>query len=409
MQVDVIKSNLEIVKATENDLITNRAWLEINLDNLEYNLHEIKKKIHQNTKIMAVVKANAYGHGAIEISKKLNSLGILDFAVATLSEGIELRKNGILGNILILGYTKIENLNYVEEYDLIQTIIDEEYAISLLQKLGKQKLKVHIKVNTGMNRLGVNSKNISLIKKLYEDSRIKILGIFTHLCVADSSQEEDVQFTKKQIMELETLIKSLEAQNIYVGKTHIQSSYGILNYPELECDYVRPGIILYGIHSEKNIKTRLPIDLKPVLTLKARVTSVRYLEPNSYISYGRTYRSKDKMKVATIAIGYADGYPRNLSGKDAKVCIHDTYVAIVGRICMDQLIVDVTELEDVKQGDIAILIGEDKRISMEEIAQKSSTITNEIASRMGERLKRITFDSLKSQSKEKRYDRNESY
>lgn len=381
------------MKKIDASLIKDRAWIEINLDNLENNINEIKKIISDKTKIMAVVKANAYGHGINLIASKLNEIGINDFAVATLKEGITLRENGIIGNILILGYTSINNLHYVEEYDLIQTIVDEDYFINLSNLTFKNKLKVHIKINTGMNRIGINYQNIDLVKEIYSSSSIDVLGIFTHLSVSDSLTSDDIKFTKMQIDNFNNLVDKLKLLNIDVGSTHIQSSYGILNYSLLNYDYVRVGIIMYGIDSEMNMNTKIKLSLKPVLSLKARVTSVKELNKDDYVSYGRTFRAIGNMKIATVSIGYADGYPRNLSGKNVNVMINGSYGKIIGRICMDQLIVDVTNIDDVKQGDIVTLIGEDDKIKMEKIALYSDTITNEIASRLGERLTSISTKS----------------
>lgn len=372
----------------EKEMLQDRAWLEINLNNLENNINEIRKTIPSKTKIMAVVKANAYGHGIIDISKKLEQIGIQDFAVATLQEAITLRQNRIKGNILILGFTSIENLHYVIDYDLIQTIVDEEYAKKILNLPYDKKIKVHIKVNTGMNRIGINYKNINIIKELYLSNKINVLGIFSHLSVSDSNDQEDIDFTKMQISRFNDLIKKLKTDMIDVGKTHLQSSYGILNYPELEYDYVRPGIIMYGIHSEKNMTTKVKLNIKPVLSLKAKITDVKEINENDSVSYGRKYIALQREKIASVSIGYADGYPRNLSCKNVSVLINNHYAQIIGRICMDQLIIKINNL-DVKQGDIVTLIGESEKISAETIANCSDTITNELLSRLGERLSRI--------------------
>ncbi len=369
------------------DLVTDRAWIEIDLDNLEHNIREIQRIIPSNTKIMAVVKANAYGHGMVSIARKLNEIGIFDFAVATLEEGITLRKNQIQGNILILGYTSIENIKYVVSYDLIQTIVDMEYA-SRLSSLG-MKIKTQIKVNTGMNRIGIPYKEIESIKKIYQNPLLEVSGIFSHFCVADSGEEEDIAFTHMQIDRFNTVIEELKIANIMVGKTHLQSSYGILNYPECKYDYVRPGIIMYGVDSEKNVYKKQKLDMKPVLSLKARVTSVKEIEEGTCIGYGRKYKANQKEKIVSVSIGYADGYPRNLSCKGAKVLINGEYADVVGRICMDQLMVR-TSLIDVKEGDVVTLLGGEDLLSATEIASLGDTITNELFSRLGERLGKDT-------------------
>lgn len=370
----------------EKDLKQNRAWIEINLDNLENNIKQIKNIIPSQTKIMAVVKANAYGHGMIEISKKLNKIGITDFAVATLDEGITLREAGIKGNILILGYTNFNNIDYLLKYNLIQTIVDYEYAKRINQMDLKEKLKVHIKINTGMNRIGESYKNIDKLIDIYQMQNLEILGTYSHLCVSDSLKEDDKLFTNKQITNFFETIKTLQNLGYNTGKIHIQASYGILNYPELNCDYVRPGIIMYGVYSDESEKTKIKVNLKPVLSLKARITSIKEITQGESVSYGRTFKADKNMKIATVGIGYADGYPRNLSGKNAKALVNGEYVSIIGRICMDQLLIDVSNLTKIEDGDIVTLIGEEKQIKAEVVAQNSGTITNELLSRLGKRL-----------------------
>lgn len=327
----------------------------------------------------------------INIAKKLNEMGIEDFAVATLSEGIELRENNIKGNILILGYTDFKDIEYVIKYDLIQTIVDYEYAKKVDEMKLENKIKVHIKINTGMNRIGTSYKNIEQLIQIYQMKNIEILGIFSHFCVADSTKKEDEEFTKKQINNFFNCINTIKEQGYNVGKIHIQSSYGILNYPELKCDYVRPGIIMYGNYSSKGDKTKIVPNIKPALSLKARITTIKEIELGESVSYGRTYTAQTTKKIATVSIGYADGYPRNLSGKGVKVLINNKYADIIGRICMDQLVVDISDIRNAKQGDVVTLIGEEKEISAEEISYKSDTITNELLCRLGDRLERVNL------------------
>ena len=379
------------MKNMEEDIKQDRAWIEINLENLENNINEIKKIINEKCKIMAVVKANAYGHGMINIATKLNEIGIRDFAVATLSEAIELRKNNIEGNILILGYTDLKDIEYVIKYDLMQTIVDYEYAKRIDQIELESKIKVHIKINTGMNRIGTSYNEIDKITEMYNMKNLKVLGIFSHFCVADRTKKEDIQFTKKQIDNFLNCINQIKERGYSTGKIHIQSSYGILNYPDIECDYVRPGIIMYGNYSSKEDKTKIIPNIRPVLSLKARITTIKEIEKGESVSYGRTYIAKGAKKIATVCIGYADGYPRNLSNKNIKVLVNDEYAEIIGRICMDQLVIDVSNINNIKQGDIVTLIGEETEISAEEISNKADTITNELLCRLGDRLERINI------------------
>lgn len=369
----------------------DRAWIEINLENLENNINEIKKNIRSQTKIMAIVKANAYGHGMINIAKKLNEIGIEDFAVATLAEGIKLRENNIRGNILILGYTDIKDIEYVNKYNLIQTIVDYEYALKINKIKLNEKIKTHIKINTGMNRIGEGFENIEKIVQIYQMENIKVLGIFSHLSVSDSLDEKDVKFTENQINNFFSCIDKIRSYGYNVGATHLQASYGILNYPEIKCDYVRPGIIMYGNYSTKGDNTKIKINMKPVLSLKAHITSVKQIKKGEAVSYGRTYIAEETKKIATVCVGYADGYPRSLSNKKAKVLVNDEYAEIIGRICMDQLIIDVTNLKNIKQGDIVTLIGQEKEILAEELSYKAETITNDLLCRLGDRPERINI------------------
>ena len=370
------------------NLIKNRAWIEVDLNNIENNINEIRKIIHKNTKIMTVLKANAYGHGEVEVSKKLNEIGILDFAVATLDEGIILRKAGIKGSILILGYTDIQNIKIVQKYDLIQTIVDFEYAKEVEKLNLDKKLKAHIKINTGMNRLGESYKNIDNLIKIYNMKNLNILGTFTHLCVSDSLFEDNIKFTKKQIDNFFKAIDALKLNNINVKKIHIQASYGIINYNDLECDYVRPGIIMYGVYSTLQDKKscKIKLNLKPALKLKSKIVSIRNIQKGESVGYGRTFIAKKDMKIATVSIGYADGYSRCLSSKDVYVLVNDKFAKIIGRICMDQMIVDVSNITNIEVGDIVTLLDDIEEISAENISNLSGSISNELLSRLGSRL-----------------------
>lgn len=370
-------------------LLKNRAWIEISLDSLENNIQEIQKILSENTRIMAVVKANAYGHGDLIITKKLMELGIEDFAVATIDEGIRLRKHKIKGNILILGFTNFEDLKYVIQYDLIQTIIDYDYSEKIKTMNLENKLKCHIKINTGMNRIGENYKDFKRLSAIYENKQLEILGTFSHLCVADSSDIKNIEFTKLQIKHFDSCIKKLKDKGYNLGKIHLQSSYGTVNYLNLSYDFVRMGILMYGVNSSLDSYNLKKLNLKPILALKTRISSIKEIRKNDSISYGRTYIAKGKRKVATLSIGYADGLPRNLSNKDLLVKVGVKYAPIIGRICMDQLVIDVTDIQDVKVGDIVSLIDIDEKISAEIMAAKSETITNELLSRLGNRLSRI--------------------
>lgn len=365
----------------------SRAWIEINLDNLKHNINTLKSVLPNQCTLMAVVKANAYGHGDIAISKELNKIDVKDFAVATVYEGIRLRKNGIKGNILVLGYTNPKDFKFLVKYHLIQTVLDYDYAVSL-NNFG-YKVNVHIKIDTGMHRLGIDYDRISTLSQIFHLQNLKIKGMFTHLCVSDSLHQDDILFTNHQIHCFYKTIDSLRSMGYNPGKIHIQSSYGVLNYPELQCDYARIGIAMYGVLSN-DVETKLSLDLKPVLSVKARIVLTKSIQQGEAISYGRQYIATDNMKIAIVSMGYADGIPRSLSFDNGYVIVNGEKAPIVGRICMDQFVIDITDISDVEQNDVVTIIGQDGNIKMtsEEIAIKSGTITNELLSRLGSRLVR---------------------
>ena len=358
-----------------NNMLQNRAWVEINLNNLKNNIDLINSRITNPTKIMAVVKANAYGHGLVFIAKYLNKINITNFAVATLDEGIKLRENNIKGNILILGYTSLGNIELVKKYDLIQTIVDKEYYNNLVKL--NIKIKTHIKVNTGMNRVGISYNDISFIKKIYQDHKLEVLGIYSHFCCADTKKRSDVIFTETQIKRFNEVINKLEQEGINVGKKHLESSYGLLNYHKLPYDYIRCGIIMYGVVSDKKFK--------PILSLKAKIISIKEITKGEIVGYGRTFKATKKTKIATVSIGYGDGYPRCFSNNKTRVKVNNKYAYIIGNICMDELMIDVTGI-NVKVGDVVTFIGDDKYLNSEYLAKKANTIPYELLCNLNNRL-----------------------
>ena len=366
-----------------------RAYREINLLNLKHNLHQIESLLNDNCKVMAVVKADAYGHGAVEVSKYLQNLGIIHFAVACIDEAIELRKSGIVGEILVLGYTPISRKKDLIYYNISQTIVDIDYAKELCKNEGI--LDVHIKLDTGMNRLGTKIEDIDELIEIYKNENLNIKGTFSHLSRADSLLEEDIKFTNNQVNKFYKIIDILKKSNIDVGKIHLQSSYGIKNYKNLKCDLVRPGILLYGVSSIPYDKTINELNLKPVLSLKAKIASVKFIHKSETVGYGNNFTSNKDMKIAVATIGYADGYPRILSRYDFNVLISGHIAKIIGNICMDQMILDVSNIDSIKIGDIITLVGEDKGeyIPIDEISKITNTINNETLTSIGKRVSKI--------------------
>lgn len=377
--------------------INTNAWIEINLNHLTHNVRSIQTKLPSKCTFMAVVKANAYGHGDILISKHLNKIGINSFGVATLQEGIRLRENGIKGEILIFGYTQSCYAKQLQYYQLTQTVIDFDHARELFET--KIPLKVHLKIDTGMHRVGFNHENIEELVRIVEFETFNIDGMYTHLSVCDSKSEKDINFTNKQIQKFYQAVEKLEKCGIKIPNLHIQSSYGALNASNLQCDYARIGIVMYGVHSSLKDHRQQTIKLRPVLSLKAKIGMIREATIGEYVGYGCAYQVEKKTKIAVIPVGYADGIPRNLSGK-AHVLIRGYQAPIIGRICMDQCMVDVTHIPEVRKGDIATLIGVDgsQEITIEQLAQEGETISNEIVSRLGTRIPRVSSEVISKEN-----------
>lgn len=382
-----VKIKLKIGVKTNVDITTDRAWVELNLDNLRHNALTLQRAMPKGCQLMAVIKSEGYGHGSKAVSTCLNEIGVTAFAVATIDEGIKLRQYGIKGEVLILGYTDPKRAKQLHKNALIQTLIDYDYATKLSQQ--GYPIKVHIKIDTGMHRLGFEADNIRKIAEIFEWDKFKICGIYTHLGSSSSHNTEDIEFTHMQICTFYDTLESLEKIGVALPKAHIQSSYGLLNYPELECNYARIGIALYGACANVD-SVNLQLYLRPVLSLKARVGLIREVENGQYIGYDRQFLTNRNTRIAILPIGYADGFPRILSCGRGKVLLHGCTVPIIGKVCMDQLVIDVTDISDVNVGDIATLIGKDGQaeISATEVAENADTITNELLSRMGGRLKR---------------------
>ncbi len=365
---------------------TERAWIEINVENLRHNVNTLKEMMTPGCELMAVVKAQAYGHGAVLVATQLNKMGVKAFAVATIEEAIELREAGIRGEILILGYTSVRWASVLKEYDLTQTLISYGYAEALNDQ--GIDVKTHIKIDTGMHRLGIPGGELSGIKKVFFMKNLKVCGIFTHLCCSDSRKPEDIAFTRGQIDSFYELIDALRDSGVNIPKLHIQSSYGLLNYPDLACDYARAGIALYGVLSSPNDDTILKPELRPVLSLKSRIVLIRWVKKGDSIGYGRSFTAGRDTRIAILPVGYGDGFPRSLSDGKGSVLIDQRIVSVVGRICMDQLAVDITDVENVSVGDIAVLTDTEgyDGLSAPAVADRFDSISNEFLCRMGARL-----------------------
>ncbi|MDQ0062202.1 serine racemase VanT catalytic subunit [Paenibacillus harenae] len=369
--------------------VKHRAWAEISLTNVRHNLSELKRVLPGSYAVIAVVKANAYGHGSVRVSQHLSALGVKQFAVADIEEAIALRNQGVRGDILILGYTSPSRAGDLKRFKLTQTLVSAEYGRQL-DACGK-RLRVHVKIDTGMNRLGVLHDDMDRLLDCYKLERLTVTGTFSHLSVSDSRKPEHITFTHKQLQRFDHALAVIRAAGFDPGVVHMQSSYGILNYPYREYDAARPGIALYGVMSNEDDALRSQVDLRPALSLKATVTQVKAVEAYSPVGYGHSYVPERDVRIATISIGYADGIPRELSVHGGYVLIHGQRAPIKGIICMDQMIVDVTHIKDVQQGDTATIIGQDgsELITAGQLAKRCGTLTNEILSRLGSRIVRV--------------------
>ena len=369
----------------------NRTYAEVNLDAIRHNIDEVHKNIKEGTKVMAIVKANAYGHGAVQVAKALYDQ-VDAYGVAMIEEAIELRKAGIDKLILILGYTGEESYEDLVQYQISQTVYTWEMAEQLSEtalKLGK-KAKIHIKVDTGMSRIGyqVTEEAADEMAQLSKLPHIIVEGIFTHFAKAD---EADKTHVHGQIAAYQKMLTMLEERGVEIPLKHCSNSAGIIDLPEVNMDAVRAGIILYGLLPSDEVQKER-IDLEPVMTLKSKVIHIKTLEKGRTISYGGTYEVTHTERIATIPVGYGDGYPRSLSNK-GWVLIHGQKAPICGRICMDQFMVDVTDIPKVRVGDEVTLIGTDgsETLSMNELGELSERFNYEFACDLGKRIPRVFY------------------
>ena len=356
---------------------TRPTVLEINLDNFEYNLNQIKNKLKPETKIMPVIKANAYG---TYINKRLDILNKFDIvAVAIVDEGEDLRKLGYEKEIFVLNQPDINEIEKIVQNNLTIGLS----SIEFLKEVKKQNkdLRVHVEIETGMGRTGVALEKVEeFIEEIKNTKNIKVEGIYTHLSSADNDEE----YTKKQLKIFSEAVEKITKKINTIKYIHSSASNGIVNYPEGQYNLVRAGMILYGYESGEGIKEK--IDLKPVAKLKSKITYLKEVEKGTSISYGRRFITKKKSKIATIPIGYADGLRRCLSNK-GEVLINGRKVPIIGSVCMDSFMADVTDLPDVKLGD-TVYIWDNEKITLDEIAKKCDTINYEIISTISERVPR---------------------
>lgn len=363
-----------------------RTWCEVSLDAITHNLEQFRG-IAPTAKIMAVVKADAYGHGVQEVSRTLADSGVDALAVAFTDEAFQLRKNGISIPILVLGHTPVEYMGEIVDLDITPTVYDfsTAKAVSNAAQRRNKIAKIHIKIDTGMNRLGylANTDTVETILDLATLPNIQIEGLFTHFACAD---DENDAYTKQQFDRFTALVSDLEKKGLYIPQKHVCNSAAAIRFPEMHLDMIRIGISLYGLYPS-NIKYN--IDLRPAMQLKSTIAHIKEVEQGEAISYGGIYVTNRKSKVATIPIGYADGYSRLLSGR-AKVIVNGKFVPVLGRICMDQCMIDVTDVNNINIEDEVVLFGAQEGLSIpiEELAQIEGTINYELLCVIGKRIPR---------------------
>ena len=380
-----------------------RTWAEVSLDNLEHNYRAIKNHIPEGCRFLGVMKADAYGHGAVPLSHALCELGAEYLAVSNLEEAIQLRRGGVRAPMLILGYTPASFADTMVFMDITQEVHSLEYAKELDTALAGTNyiLNVHLKLDTGMTRIGFfaydHERTLPELLEVCGLPHLHVEGVFTHFCVADSKAPEDEAFTRTQYARFTAMLDALAAHGIRPELRHCASSGATILYPELALDMVRPGIATYGHAPSEDAEGIL--DLRPLMTVRTTVAQLREIPAGTSISYGRTYTAERDMRVAVLPIGYADGLLRGLSGK-VSFRIRGRMARSVGRICMDMCMVDVSEISGVRVGDEAALFGYDTDgtlLPCERIAQQAGTISYEILCGISKRIPRIYMQDGREQ------------
>lgn len=382
--------------------ILKRTWAEINLDKIKHNLGIIRHAAGPQVKIMAVIKADGYGHGAVELAKTYEQNGVEWFAVSNLDEALQLRRSGIALPILILGFTPTECAAVLAKENISQTVLNKEYgeALNTAAVNAGVTVKTHIKIDTGMSRIGFYyhdpARDSHAVADIIEICALPGLipeGVFMHFASADEGTGGK-DYTEHQFALFSAILHQLGEKGIHFSIRHCCNSAAIIDYPEYHLDLVRPGIILYGLSPSSILKGS--IDILPALELKSIISLVKTIPAETPVSYGRTYITAEERRIATIPVGYADGYSRLLSGK-ADVLVCGKRAHITGRVCMDQLMVDVTEIPQAAEGCIVTLIGKDgdDEITLDELAELTGTINYELACNISKRVPRVYLENGK--------------
>lgn len=380
-----------------------RTWAEVNIDAIEHNFKEIRKATDESSDIMCVIKADAYGHGAVFLARLYEKIGASRFAVSNIEEAMQLRENGIKLPVLILGFTPAYMAKALADNNISQAVFSEEYAKELSDYAVMQNVtvKVHIKLDTGMSRIGFMYQNIerdvdsiNQIKRVCQLPNLDHEGIFTHFAVSDEADEGRTE-TLHQLECFSDALQKLSDENIEFKVKHCSNSGAIIDYKQAHFDCVRAGIILYGLSPSSKLAGRM--NLIPAMQIKSVIAQIKTVEPDTPVSYGGIYVTKKPTRIATVPIGYADGYTRSL-GNHAYMTVNGKKAPVIGRVCMDQLMLDVSDIDGVSTGDEVIVIGDGKNntASFDDIAEMTGTINYEVICLVGKRVPRVYLHNGKS-------------
>lgn len=374
-----------------------RTWADISLDNLNHNYHALRERLPSGCRFLGVVKADAYGHGAVPIGRHLTELGAEYLAVSNIEEAVQLRRGGLRGPILILGYTPPFYAEDLAAMNLRQEVHSLEYARRLNERLSgtKRRIRVHIKLDTGMSRLGFfaygREQTLEELHEIASMEHLSVEGVFTHFPVADSVDAADANFTRTQFERFTAMIDAMKAVGIEPELRHCCNSGASILYPEYALDMIRPGIATYGILPSQDLRGM--IDLRPVMQLRTTIFQIRDFAENITVSYGRTYTTEEPTRIAVVGIGYADGLSRGFSN-NISFLLHGKRVPQIGRICMDMCMVDISKVPDAKVGDAVTVFGQDggDSIEVDSLAGRMGTIPYEILCGINKRIPRIYLD-----------------
>lgn len=373
-----------------------RTWAEVDIHALKHNFDVIRRAADPKAQIMCVIKADAYGHGAVFLGKLYEKMGAQRLAVSNIDEAMQLREEGIRLPILILGFTPPDMAKVLADHQISQAVFSEEYAEELSANALKNNVnvKIHIKLDTGMSRIGFMYQNIqrdadsiNSIERVCQLPHLIHEGIFTHFALSDEGKEGE-QATRHQYECFTDAVEKLKQRKIHFPLVHCSNSGAIIDYQQVHFDCVRAGIILYGLSPSEKLNGRL--DLRPAMQIKSVIAQIKEVEPGTPVSYGAVYVTDKPTKIATIPIGYADGYSRSLSNR-SYITVNGQKAAVIGRVCMDQLMVDISGIDDVRPGDEVTVIGDgsNNTFSFDEMAKMTGTINYELICLIGKRVPRV--------------------